>query len=201
MDWSSTIDNTNTSILTDPNQSTMANFIKSAGIYKCPSDIYEAQNGERVRSVAMNGAIGLGSGPTAQGNFPSPLNPTYFASGAAGVGRAARKVNDLNVPGPANIFVILDEQGDSINDSIFMHDPGYSRTGEKWRDLPASYHNGAADFTFADGHSELHKWVGDAIYPVLRKNYGTSASAPWGSKAMRFSPDYEWLESRMPYQL
>jgi prepilin-type processing-associated H-X9-DG protein len=28
-----------------------------------------------------------------------------------------------------------------------------------WEDLPASYHNGAAGFSFADGHSETHPWM------------------------------------------
>jgi prepilin-type processing-associated H-X9-DG protein len=26
------------------------------------------------------------------------------------------------------------------------------------RDVPASYHGGAGGFSFADGHSEIHKW-------------------------------------------
>ena len=28
----------------------------------------------------------------------------------------------------------------------------------RWADLPASYHNGAANLAFADGHLETHKW-------------------------------------------
>ena len=28
----------------------------------------------------------------------------------------------------------------------------------EWRDLPASYHNRSAAFSFADGHSEIRKW-------------------------------------------
>jgi prepilin-type processing-associated H-X9-DG protein len=115
-------------------------------------------------------------------------------------------MSDLNKPGPVNTFVILDEQGDSINDGTFMLNPGYSPAAESWRDLPASYHNGAGSFSFADGHSEIHKWLqinGPTVFPVLRKNYTTSAQAPWGSSPpmpMRNSRDYEWMESKMPYQ-
>ncbi len=29
-------------------------------------------------------------------------------------------------------------------------------------DLPASYHNGAANFTFADGHAQGHRWINKA---------------------------------------
>ena len=41
----------------------------------------------------------------------------------------------------------------SINDAGFFN-PNVS----SWVDQPASYHNGAAGFSFADGHSEIHKW-------------------------------------------
>ncbi len=30
-------------------------------------------------------------------------------------------------------------------------------------DLPASYHNGACGISFADGHAEVHKWLGGAV--------------------------------------
>lgn len=30
-------------------------------------------------------------------------------------------------------------------------------------DFPASYHNGACGFSFADGHAEIHKWRGSRI--------------------------------------
>jgi prepilin-type processing-associated H-X9-DG protein len=59
-----------------------------------------------------------------------------------------------SIPKPANIFVFLDEHPDSINDGYFINN-GYDWT---WIELPASYHNGAASFSFADGHSETHRW-------------------------------------------
>jgi len=30
-------------------------------------------------------------------------------------------------------------------------------------DFPANFHNGAAGFSFTDGHSEVHKWIGSKI--------------------------------------
>jgi len=30
-------------------------------------------------------------------------------------------------------------------------------------DFPASFHNGAAGFSFADGHAEIHRWIGKTI--------------------------------------
>ena len=181
----------------------MANYVKSPGSYKCPGDFVNGPNGPRVRSVSMNGALGGGGGPTVEGNYPDPPAPRYYGSGSMGVGMTAKKLSDLKMPGPANTFVILDEQADSINDGTFMLNPGYIPTGEYWRDLPASYHGGAGSFSFADGHSEIHKWLqenGQTVYPVLKKTYANSSSSPWGKTAMRMSSDYEWMESRMPYQ-
>jgi len=202
LDWQYSLSNTNWSALVDQQQSLMAVYIRAPGVYKCPGDDNSALNGDRVRSVSMNGALGIGSsGPTVQGNYPNPPAPIYFGSGSSGVGHAARKVSDLNKPGPANTFVALDEHGDSINDGVFMFDPGYSRTGEHWRDLPASYHNRACNFSFADGHSEIHRWReigGQTVYPVLKKNY--TSGAPWATPSMSHSADYEWVESHMPYQ-
>jgi len=204
LDFGMTTINTNSAALTDPTQSSMAEYVKSAGVYKCPSDTYDAGNGPRVRSVSMNGALGSGSGPTVQGANPNPPAPNYFGKGTGGgVGHAAIKMNDLSQPGPVNVFVVLDEQADSIDDGIFMFDPGYSRTGERWRNLPGSYHNGSGSISFADGHSEIHKWLqngGQTVFPVRKVYQANSASAPWGITAYRNFGDYEWLESRMPYQ-
>ena len=47
----------------------------------------------------------------------------------------------------------LDEHPDSINDSLFA----VPMTGTAWVDVPASYHNGACGFCFADGHAESRK--------------------------------------------
>jgi prepilin-type processing-associated H-X9-DG protein len=35
-------------------------------------------------------------------------------------------------------------------------------------DYPASYHNGAAGFGFADSHAEIKKWLDPRTRPVLR---------------------------------
>ena len=64
------------------------------------------------------------------------------------------------IPHPAEIFVFLDEHPDSIDDGYFLNkdaevtygDHSYSGSFE-WHDLPASYHNNSAAFSFADGHS------------------------------------------------
>jgi len=198
--WGTDSINTNTEVLMDPTLSLMANYIKSPGSYKCPGDYNTCPVGPRTRSISMNGALGGGGGPTVLGDFPDPPGETYYGNG--GTGGAAKRFGQLIHPGPANTFVFLDEQGDSINDGTFMFNPGASSASEAWRDCPASYHNGACCFSFADGHSEIHKWLqigGQTIFPVLKKTYASSTSEPWIS-TMRSSSDYEWMQSKMPFQ-
>ena len=65
-----------------------------------------------------------------------------------------------DVVNPSKTFVTVDEHPDSINDDSFavqMVDQGVL-TGSVV-DAPSSLHNGAAAFTFADGHSEAHRWL------------------------------------------
>ncbi|MGH7953468.1 MAG: prepilin-type N-terminal cleavage/methylation domain-containing protein [Limisphaerales bacterium] len=206
MDWTANSENTNTALLIGTN-SLMSAYVKSSRVYKCPADIFQSpQNpGPRVRSYAVNGAMGGGSsGPTVVGD--SPDSRQYYGSGSSayGVKRDANKASDLT--SPVNVFVILDEQADSINDGAFMFNPGASKGSEKWRDLPASYHDGDGSFSFADGHSEIHKWlersgINKTIYPVTYfDDGGNSDNAPWGKVNLGVSRDYEWMDDHMPYK-
>ncbi|PYI87154.1 MAG: hypothetical protein DME26_07130 [Verrucomicrobia bacterium] len=68
------------------------------------------------------------------------------------------------IPEPAQIFVFLDEHPDSINDGYFVNRP-YEL---EWTDLPASYHNGAGMFSFADGHAEAHRWMLSSTKPPAK---------------------------------
>jgi prepilin-type processing-associated H-X9-DG protein len=70
-------------------------------------------------------------------------------------------------PGPSTTFVLLDERQDSINDGYFVVEmngyTGAPNGAEEIVDFPASYHNRAGGFAFADGHSEIHKWLDSLI--------------------------------------
>jgi len=78
----------------------------------------------------------------------------------------------LTDPGPSMTFVLLDEREDSINDGYFVVDmAGFPGTGSSYKivDYPASYHNGAATFAYADGHSDIHRWSDPRTMPTLSK--------------------------------
>lgn len=190
MDWTSNPANTNIWGLIGPT-ATMANYIKQVGVYKCPADNYQstANPGPRSRSVSMNGAIGAN-------------NPTFGNSYDGRDYFGAKRVADLNIPGPSMIYVFLDEQADSIDDLLFMLNAGADAPGsEKWRNLPASYHNGCVSISFADGHSEIHKWlVRSGIFSTVQSvHYDKTWAASIQSINLGINADYEWLEDRMPY--
>lgn len=212
--WLSTsTDNTNALLLIGGgSQDLMAQYIHQSSVYKCPSDIYQKSgcptgtDGYRVRSYSVNIALGPGGGPTVLGHGLDG-NRTYYGAGSFGVGRNAQKMADLLHP--SMVFVILDEQGDSISgpgggDAVFAFNPGGSPYGgnpEKWRDLPASYHNGACCLSFADGHSLIHSWqvrsgFNKTLYPVTTMD----GYHPWTTVNLGVSPDYEWMDDHMPYR-
>jgi prepilin-type N-terminal cleavage/methylation domain-containing protein len=205
LDWTAGSYNTNIYGLVGTN-SLMADVIKSPGLYKCPADKYlSAAQGaagfeDRVRSYAINGVLGPGSsGPSVKGD--AGQGRLYFGAGA-GMGRTAQKISDLKTPGPANIFLFLDEQADSIDDALFQFDCGCLPATEYWRNLPAAYHNGAGVLSFTDGHSETHKWLEksglkNTVFPVTLLGVNNR----WGSThTFGSSKDYEWMDDAMPYQ-
>ncbi len=192
MSWNANVDNQDTSKLTDPAQSVMAAYVKSAAVWKCPADKYQsAGSGARVRSMSMNAA--LGGSITIGGNNPNPPGHTYFS---------AKKTMDLNMPGPSMVWVFLDEHPDSINDSVFHFIPGHAVGGMVWRDLPGSNHQGKSgcNFSFADGHSEIKKWREKRTSPTSFPTAKAVDYQPWNNTACRDSEDYKWMNERMPYK-
>jgi prepilin-type processing-associated H-X9-DG protein len=89
------------------------------------------------------------------------------------------------VSNPSGIFVFLDEQADTLNDGFFVN-----RLDEyAWGNVPGSYHNGAVNLSFADGHEESHRWVvPDTVRPVLRTRIDKFPASP--------ATDFEWLKAR-----
>jgi prepilin-type N-terminal cleavage/methylation domain-containing protein len=141
---------------------------KSVGIWHCPADTSYAINNlgqrvPRVRSVSMSNWVG------GNGDFPDPGNNYRGYWGLNGKWVVFRKATQFVKPGPAMTFVILDERQDSINDAYFVVEmDGYPNAATtKIVDYPASYHHKAGGFAFADGHSEIHRWLDSRTMPPL----------------------------------
>ena len=63
----------------------------------------------------------------------------------------------------------------------------------EWTDLPASYHNGAASFSFADGHAETHRWRFASTKPPSQPD-----GAPLPLKLPKTGwGDFSWVLERM----
>jgi prepilin-type N-terminal cleavage/methylation domain-containing protein/prepilin-type processing-associated H-X9-DG protein len=167
LDWGATDDNTNLSRLADALLGPYLN--RATAVYKCPADRSMAANGPRVRSVSLNSLVGD------PGVLTNRFNPDYIQ---------CFKTSDFAAP--STTFVLLDEHPDTINDGFFMN-----RLAEyQWGNVPASYHNGAANLSFGDGHAEGHRWaVSDTIRPA--RQGGVGGGFPANPPA-----DYQWLKDR-----
>ena len=150
-DWGTGFHNTNLAFLTDPRVAKLAPYSndKSGGIYKCPADKYLSADQrakkwtKRIRSVSMNANMGDGNDKLWYG---TKFHQIYLRS------------SDIVYPPPTKAWVFVDEHPDSINDACFFTD--MARQKAYWQDLAASYHNGACGYAFADGHSEIKRWIG-----------------------------------------
>ncbi|SPE52214.1 conserved exported hypothetical protein [Verrucomicrobia bacterium] len=173
---------TNISYLVSTKYSALGNYTVNAGIFKCPADRsgqYGTSGLPRVRSISMSQAIGPGNDGTAVSQGPHlPQSDGW---------RVYIKESDFSTPGPSQLWVTTDEHPDSINDSGFA----VSMEDAQWVDLPAPYHNNSTSFSFADGHSEMHKWLGQTgIPPVLYGPNGTGPAIAGGN------PNVLWLQQR-----
>jgi prepilin-type N-terminal cleavage/methylation domain-containing protein len=135
---------------------------RNLAIWKCPSDRSSVmRNGEatpRVRSMSMN--IFLGGWGGTDGNW-GPVFSDYLIY---------LKQTELQVPGPARVFVFLDMREDSIDMGNFgTRMAGWPDRPSQYGfyDLPGFYHHLACGFSFADGHSEIHRWRDSRTIPPL----------------------------------
>ena len=157
----------------------------SLGIWKCPADRSfgiptrgpnMGNRVPRIRSMSMNNWVG---------------GPAWTPSGPGWITYV--KDADMVKPGPAQTFVLVDEREDSINDGYFVVDMmGYPDKQNSWKivDYPASYHNGACGFSFADGHAEIHKWRDARTIPKVSKT-----DRPLDQPSPR-NQDVFWMQQR-----
>ena len=179
MSWELDTDNTNTALLTRGGVGPYVSRV--ATVYRCPSDrvVSDIQRdagwARRVRSLSMNAMVG-DSGQFST-NGANANNPDY---------RQFFKVSQM--PQPTQIFVFIEEHPDSINDGYFLNHPD----DFKWFDLPASYHDGGLNLTFADGHAERHNWKVASTKPPARPG---AAHLPCAVDPAR-QDDFDWLMER-----
>jgi prepilin-type N-terminal cleavage/methylation domain-containing protein len=163
----------------------------SLGIWKCPGDRStviptsgpnRGQRTPRIRSMGMNSWVG------GQGNkedLRGRWGPNFLVY---------EKLNHMLKPGPAMTFVLLDEREDNVAIGYFpinmrgYPDPALTRIGQR----PGSYHGRAGGLSFADGHSELRRWVD----PRMMAPITDGVQVPGPDISSPYNMDVLWLQER-----
>lgn len=170
-----------------------------AGIWKCPAEnsvaLVKGKYLPRVRSMAMNfwvGGFRISTGVGSDGGQSGSGHPEVLGGY---LWRVYTHMNDFTRPGPSQIFIFLDEREDCQGLANFGVDmTGYSPNKPalyQFLDYPASYHGRAGGFSFADGHSEIHRWRDGRTMPQVQpEGY---ISSPLGDPSPN-NPDIAWLQ-------
>jgi Tfp pilus assembly major pilin PilA len=171
-------------LLINKQRSLLATYLEDPRLYKCPSD-----KSGYVRSYSMNNRMQ----PFRQDAPPGWLggNGTNFA-----IYR-----NTVNVSRASEIFLVIEESSDSINDGYFAVDlsgtgdyRGYGTdTGNFIVDMPATYHNMRGGVTFVDGHVEAKLW-----HEPIRVR---QAAGSVGTRTDGWRGDADWLRDHSAEQI
>jgi prepilin-type N-terminal cleavage/methylation domain-containing protein len=168
-------------------------YTKAVEIYKCPSDhssvLFAGVQKPRILTMSMNLYVG-GFAPPKGGGQAGTLGGWETTPTAAGY-KCYSKLASIDVP--SLIFTFLDMREDRVNWSNFLTDMTGSVPSSPtiWQlgDLPGFYHNMGCGFSFADGHSEMHKWRSSATTPPM----GAIVGANGGITPTPSDPDMPWL--------
>jgi prepilin-type N-terminal cleavage/methylation domain-containing protein/prepilin-type processing-associated H-X9-DG protein len=172
---------TGISELLDPN-SLLSTYLPNKAVWHCLADNYVDPNvghAVHVRSYSMNSAVGStwnsfylnGSpalGAPVQGGW---LNGNSYAATTPFL--TYGKMSSFTSPGPANTWVIMDENPITINyPSLAVS--AVAAPGKTYLvDFPSGNHGNAAGMAFADGHSIVHKWSDSRTYSPPLTLHGT----------------------------
>ena len=126
---------------------------REPNLFKCPADRYLSPVqrapglSPRLRSVSMN---------MYSGSRCVPDSTPYKWLGWLTLSDPLKRA-------PRDLFVLLDERSDSIEDAMFFASEQVPKDYPGpfgWYDIPATYHGGGGSFAFLDGHCVVKKWRG-----------------------------------------
>jgi prepilin-type N-terminal cleavage/methylation domain-containing protein/prepilin-type processing-associated H-X9-DG protein len=168
-------------------------YLKSPTVFRCPADNSKKMSGNvlklRNRSYAMNAQMG-------------PI--TYWTTKNIAVVKNVIKFSDFTAPGPTGVFTLGDEHENTINDDhlYFIEYLASWNANTGWLDAPSGRHANSTGFTFADGHSEIHKWVASDVTQVHYEANGeisTMAGNPSGflTNPRVGQPDFDWIKAHV----
>jgi prepilin-type N-terminal cleavage/methylation domain-containing protein len=128
-------------------------YVTSAGAYRCPADDRSLDGAPVVRSYSMNCWMnGRSFGdPTGSSTFMTPDND--------GVLTYTLFRKETQIAQPSQMWCLIDEDGSTINDSLFLVDMGELNGAS---DMPSNRHGKSYELGFSDGHMENVKMLAPA---------------------------------------
>jgi prepilin-type N-terminal cleavage/methylation domain-containing protein len=194
----------NPDILRDPKRTLVAPYLGgNVSVFHCPGDkrtgpyqgtdpSYQGMNVPAARTFSMSQAVGtidpgydVGRShygkPTLSVNGPWLNNQRTHRRDSPWL--TYGKLSTIAAPGPASLWVLVDESSYELNDAAFA----FGMEQAIWYDLPGTYHAGGCGFAFADAHSESHRWLGS----VTRTGRG-----PWPATDPNDRQDWLWMRVR-----
>jgi prepilin-type N-terminal cleavage/methylation domain-containing protein len=175
-DWNLALANTNVVQYTS---SLLGGYMgNQINVYRCPGDNIPSENGQRLRSYSMNSQVGS--------SLELSYNPGYLVF---------LKTGDFTKLAPVNGWIFCDETMYTLNDGFLQIDSVQA----DWPDCPAAYYKGRNEFSFADGHGEVHKWQTTAL-TVVPYTYGVTETStgkgyPQATPGGKNNPDWYWFTS------
>jgi prepilin-type N-terminal cleavage/methylation domain-containing protein/prepilin-type processing-associated H-X9-DG protein len=145
-------DNSDPSLILDQRYALFASYLKSAGVYVCPSDPQSVPINRKLypklRSYEMNAWVGWDA--TTAGAWDQRL-------GSETQWRIFTKMRQITSPAPSQLFTFIDVYYQSICWPYFGVEMG-SPGSEDFFNWPSVNHDRGASISFADGHVEGHRW-------------------------------------------
>jgi prepilin-type N-terminal cleavage/methylation domain-containing protein/prepilin-type processing-associated H-X9-DG protein len=167
-------------------------MIGSVEAFRCAADPsklrYQGKLLPRVMSYSANAFLGLFAGDS---GFVQQNSARY---------RTVGKISDIGNPGPSDIYILLDEHENSINDAHFFPFADLNRFNRNpWLDAVSGRHGNACGISFADGHSEIHKWRTSGLSKTIKSSDG---STPRPYPDLPFigasdESDYRWMTNHI----
>lgn len=141
-------DSTNSALMMDKRYSSLAGYLRTPSVLKCPGDrswiILEGRKYDRVRSYANYHDYGMGRSARKSGR------PVFIEEHEDSINDGLFEEPQVNATGPYDL----------------------------WRAVPTARHESRGGISFVDGHVELHRWNDPrTLIPMKREMYLTVVPA------------------------
>jgi prepilin-type N-terminal cleavage/methylation domain-containing protein/prepilin-type processing-associated H-X9-DG protein len=173
-------DRTNTTYLLDTKYALFANYLQTPKVYLCPTDRASVLvNGKalpRVRSYALNAYVGT--------------RTDFWDSRLAANFAVFKKQSEISPKLPAGTLTFVDVYADSLCWPYF----GVYMTQDSFFNFPNSSHNRGGVVSFADGHTEYHRWRDPRTITAYSPDYHQHRDYSPNN------PDIVWLRERTTFR-